>query len=470
MAGHVPTGATEAHRPPDFRRRITPPAAAPVATFSGLAKRASSRVLRAAALWVGGAVFLSASGAATGWWVRAWRDTAALSASAPASPPASSKREELEAPRVAPAEAAPVLPASCPLTPHDPPWLAVAPPEAPTPPQEPRSLTRRVDFWKTVWGERGDNQHFLVDDRRPWVVHAEVDCRDLFAATAAETAKADCGARLTEARRAAQKRLKRDAARPAVLKLFDGDRKLARSAHEHLIAIQGRKDALARATQRAAPSLGHTEGLFELQDVPRIYARAAIVESLWRPEALSRSGAAGAYQFMPKTGAQFLMVDEGVVDERLDPLRSAWAAAHYMSKMSRELKEWPLVLTAYNTGPARLKRVMKVRGTRDLGRIADAGTYGEFGFDGQNYFAQIAAIGQLTAAMEFEPAPVVGRALKLDKSMTLTELAACVEADAAAVARDNPALAAAVVEGKAAIPAGYVARVPSRDAPTLAVR
>lgn len=427
-------------------------------------------------------MFLCASGAGTGLAVRAWRDADASATSLAASGEnerAANDRAQGEltakdgaagddAKRLA--QVLPPLPASCPLTPHDPPWLAVAPPVAPTPPVEPRTLTRRVEFWKTVWSERGDNQHLLVDDRRPWVVHAEVDCRDLHAAGNAESAKADCGARLTEARRAAQKRLKREAHKPAVLKLFDGDRKLARSAHEHLIAIQGRKDALARATARAAPSLGHTEGLFELQEVPRIYARAAIVESLWRPEALSRSGAAGAYQFMPKTGAQFLMVQEGVVDERLDPLRSAWAAAHYMSKMSRDLKDWSLVLTAYNTGPARLKRVMKVRHTRDLGKIADAGDYGEFGFDGQNYFAQIAAIGQLTAAMEFEPEPVVGRALRVDKALPFVELAACVETDVAALARDNPALAAAVVEGKEPIPEGYVARVPSTKGPALAVR
>ena len=426
-------------------------------------------------------MFLCASGAATGLLVRDWRapSAATLASSSATSATATSAISARVGPALAAAGAAavdaagvpaPPLPANCPLTPHDPPWLAVAPPVAPTPPVEPRTLTRRVEFWKTVWSERGDNQHLLVDDRRPWVVHAEVDCRDLHASGSVEAAKADCGARLTEARRAAQKRLKREAHKPAVLKLFDGDRKLARSAHEHLIAIQGRKDALARATDRAAPSLGHTEGLFELQEVPRIYARAAIVESLWRPEALSRSGAAGAYQFMPKTGAQFLMVQDGVVDERLDPLRSAWAAAHYMSKMSRDLKDWSLVLTAYNTGPARLKRVMKVRHTRDLGKIADAGDFGEFGFDGQNYFAQIAAIGQLTAAMQFEPEPVVGRALRVDQAMPFALLAACVEAEPAALARDNPALAAAVLEGQEPIPEGYVARVPSAKAPALAVR
>ncbi len=409
---------------------------------------------------------MSAAGAATGAVVRTLRAHGATEL-------AGGLDLDAAVPVPAPADDAPARqpkPASCPLTPSDPPWLAVTPPLAPTPPVEPASLGRRVELWRRVWGELGDRQHLIVDERRPWVVHAEVDCRALFDGSDEGAAKADCGARIADARRAAQKKLKKSATSRELVKRYDGDRRLAKSAHQHLIGLQGRKDALTRAKERAAPHLGHTEGLFELQEVPRIYARAAIVESLWRPEALSRSGAAGAYQFMPKTGAQFLMVDEGVVDERLDPLRSAWAAAHYMRLMSKDLGEWPLVLTAYNTGPARLKRVMKVRHSRDLGKIADAGDYGEFGFDGQNYYAQIVAIGQLTADARFEPEPVVGRALRLDAPLSYADLAACVETDKAELARDNPALAQAVLDGTAPVPEGYVARVPPAVAPALAVR
>lgn len=418
-------------------------------------------------LWLGGGLLLCAAGAGTGFAVRALRTPAASAPSiaAAASPTATAPHDVTTAPR-----ALPPKPASCPLTPSDPPWLAVTPPLAPAPPVEPTSLARRVELWRRVWGELGDHQHLLVDERRPWVVHAEVDCRELFNGADQDASKASCGARIADARRAVQKQLKKGAGSRALIKRYDGDKKLARTAAKNLINLQGRKDALARAQARAAPHLGHTEGLFELAEVPRIYARAAIVESLWRPEALSRSGAAGAYQFMPKTGAQFLLVDEGVVDERLDPLRSAWAAAHYMSLMSRDLREWPLVLTAYNTGPARLKRVMKARRTRDLGKIADAGDFGEFGFDGQNYYAQIVAIGQLTASARFEPEPVVGRALRLDQALAFNELAACVETEPAALARDNPALAQAVLDGTERVPAGYVARVPPTVAPALAVR
>ena len=54
--------------------------------------------------------------------------------------------------------------------------------------------------------------------------------------------------------------------------------------------------------------------------------------------------------------------------------------------------------------------------------------------------------------------------------MTFGDLAACVDTEPARLARDNPALAQAVIDGAARVPAGYVARVPPTVAPTLAVR
>jgi hypothetical protein len=360
-------------------------------------------------------------------------------------------------------------PVNCPqLTPVDPPWLAAAPPPPPSQeaPIAPKSLERRIAFWLKVWGERGDNQHYLVDERRPWIVHAEVDCRDLYKSDGDDSAKAAakdaCGGRLTQARRAAQQKLKKEWSSPKMLKAFDYDRKLAKSAADNIIAIQGRKDALARAFSRAESGLGTAEGTFQNLDVPRVYARAAIVESLWRPEALSRSGAGGVYQFMSKTGRQFLTVDDGVVDERLDPLRAAWAAATYMSKMAKDFNnDWPLVLTAYNTGPSRLKKVMKARGSKDIGKIADAGDWNEFGFDGENYYAQIAAIGRITVEDRFEPKPFTGHAVRVESPLSFSDLAACVDAPKAVLAEANPSLAEPVVDGKVNVPAGYVAHVPT---------
>jgi hypothetical protein len=104
---------------------------------------------------------------------------------------------------------------------------------------------------------------------------------------------------------------------------------------------------------------------------------------------------------------------------------------------------------------------MKARHTKDIGKIADAGDWNEFGFDGENYYAQIAAIGRLTAGDRFEPKPVIGHALRVDTPLPFAQLAACTETAKQKLADANPALAQDVIDGKLPVPAGYVAQVPT---------
>jgi membrane-bound lytic murein transglycosylase D len=354
----------------------------------------------------------------------------------------------------------PPPPPVCALHPVDAAWLAVAPPSPPTLPSTPRSLEPRVHLWTRVWGELSERQTLIVDERRPWVVFAEIDCSDLYEWGEPAFAKDRCGERVTTAKRKATATLKKAWWMPETMRRYAGNKKLARTAWQNLIGVRGRTDALGRAKERAREQLDQAEGLYTLEGVPRLYARAAIVESLWRPEALSRSGAAGVLQFMPVTSKKYLFFQEGVVDERLDPLRSSWAAARYLADINKQLKSWPLTLTAYNTGPARMKRVMKIRRSADLGQIANGGDIGEYGFDGQNYYAQIVAIARLTKDDVFPQRPYTGRTLKLTEPAPLADLALCTQTTTAELAAHNPALLGPIKSGAQKVPAGYVLQVP----------
>lgn len=364
-----------------------------------------------------------------------------------------------------PALASPTSP-SCALRPVDAAWMDVVPAAPPVLPHTPKSLEPRVHFWTRVWGEASEKRTLLVDERRPWVIFADIDCADLYEWGDPAFAKDRCGERITSARKKVTAHLKKTWSKPETLRRYNGNRALAKSAVKNVIGVRGRVDALARAKDRARSQLSHAESLYEAQGVPRLYARAAIVESLWRPEALSRTGAAGVLQFMPITSKKYLFVEDGLVDERLDPLRSSWAAARYLADMNKQLKSWPLTLTAYNTGPARMKRVMKMRRTADLGQIANAGDLGEYGFDGQNYYAQIIAIARLTKDDVFPETVITGRTLKVVEATAFADLVACTSTTTATLAAANPALLAAVRSGEARVPAGYVLQVPDGGAKT----
>ena len=86
----------------------------------------------------------------------------------------------------------------------------------------------------------------------------------------------------------------------------------------------------------------------------------SLIESGLNPKVLSRAGAGGLWQFMPKTArVDFgLRIDE-YVDERFDPEKATEAACRYMKQLHNIFGDWHLVLAAYNTGPGNVRRAIR---------------------------------------------------------------------------------------------------------------
>jgi membrane-bound lytic murein transglycosylase D len=86
----------------------------------------------------------------------------------------------------------------------------------------------------------------------------------------------------------------------------------------------------------------------------------SLIESGLNPKVISRAGAGGLWQFMPKTArVDFgLRIDE-YVDERFDPEAATEAACKYMRQLYRIFGDWQLVLAAYNTGPGNVRRAIR---------------------------------------------------------------------------------------------------------------
>ncbi len=360
----------------------------------------------------------------------------------------------------------------CPgLTAAAPPWLPAAPDTSRVEKlQVPRSLRRRVDFWKQVWGKRQNHVHLLVDRRRPWVIHKTVDCRRLFRnGTPTSGKESRCDRWVARAKKQVVRRLRRQRRRPrrSLLKAYGYNRRMARTAYKNIIKIEGRKQSLQRAWERGETFLADVEAAFAGLGLPASLARMAIIESLADPGAASHRGAVGAYQFVSDTARYYLMVRDGV-DERLDPLREGWAAARYLKELHRQFRSWPLALTAYNTGPTRLKRLIKKRRTRNIGKLADRGDHGSFGFDGQNYYAQIAAVVELTGKLDGRTNAQQNKVYRLARSMPLGEAAACLDAPLEKLIAANPALTPPIALEGAPIPEGYLIAVPQDGEETAA--
>jgi len=104
--------------------------------------------------------------------------------------------------------------------------------------------------------------------------------------------------------------------------------------------------------------------------VPDEVKYLAIVESALNPEATSRVGAAGLWQFMYNTGKLYDLEVNSVIDERRDPVKSSFAAARYLADLHGIFDDWTLAIAAYNCGPGNInKAIARSGGKRDFWEI-----------------------------------------------------------------------------------------------------
>ena len=72
------------------------------------------------------------------------------------------------------------------------------------------------------------------------------------------------------------------------------------------------------------------EEALAMYDLPNELKYLPIIESSLNPKAVSKAGAAGLWQFMVKTGKLYNLKYNSLVDERMDPVKSSFAAARYL--------------------------------------------------------------------------------------------------------------------------------------------
>ncbi|MFA6873029.1 MAG: transglycosylase SLT domain-containing protein [Bacteroidaceae bacterium] len=95
-----------------------------------------------------------------------------------------------------------------------------------------------------------------------------------------------------------------------------------------------------------------------------------IIESALDPTAQSRAGAVGLWQFMLTSGKQMGLECNSLIDDRRDPIKSSWAAAHYLKDLYRIFGDWNLVIAAYNCGPNNVnKAIHRAGGVKDYWTI-----------------------------------------------------------------------------------------------------
>lgn len=135
------------------------------------------------------------------------------------------------------------------------------------------------------------------------------------------------------------------------------------------------KNYIIRYSEKMPATMGRILGLCEYYmpifqeilnkyDMPEELKAMAIIESAMNPLAVSRAGAKGMWQFMYQTAKIYGLHIDSFVDERLDPVKSADAAARYLQDAYEIFGDWNLAIASYNCGAGNVNKAIRRSGSR----------------------------------------------------------------------------------------------------------
>ena len=161
-----------------------------------------------------------------------------------------------------------------------------------------------------------------------------------------------------------------------VLTEFDVDERFIDNPEFKQFVNKNKRDYRKRfinAVKRGGLIIPTIKEMMYQRDISPVFLYISMVESAFNPEAKSRTGAGGLWQFTVNTGSKEFHLKIGeTLDERYDPIRATDSAIKYLYKMNSNLNAWYLTTMAYNCGNGCVNNTLRKAGTRDLGVLISA--------------------------------------------------------------------------------------------------
>lgn len=354
----------------------------------------------------------------------------------------------------------------------------------PIPPDEkiftvPRNLRPVVDFWKRVYTGIYSFQAFIHDSRDVTLVYAIVDLRN------ESSYNRHYPGSISDAAREANKRyrahlnylvtkkydpgkLNGERRRLYQFMIANGGLKEFTSAEKNLRVQRGLRDTFKAGLIRSGRYLEHYREIFRRHGLPEELTLLPHLESSYQFNARSHAAAVGIWQ-LTKGASQRLINIHSTVDERIDPWRSAEAAARIFKYNYNKLKTWPLAITAYNQGAYGMARAVRSVGTRDIEQIINKYRGRSYGFAGRNFYCAFVAVLEVVHNYEDyfgvitleQPLPYVQH--QLTKSATLKDVAKELGVDQETLADLNPHLRRNGVSNRSRLPSGTALNLPAEQ-------
>jgi membrane-bound lytic murein transglycosylase D len=166
-------------------------------------------------------------------------------------------------------------------------------------------------------------------------------------------------------------------------------------------------------------------------------------ESAFQPQALSREGARGLWQFMSSSGRLYGLQKNWWVDDRQDPEKATRAAAEDLRGLYNEFGDWYLAMAAYDCGPANIERAIQRTGYADFWELYRRNVLPK---ETRNYVPIILALALISKdparyGIEVDPeAPIVPDSVKPGHPIDLRLVAETIDIDLDTLRTLNPQL------------------------------
>jgi membrane-bound lytic murein transglycosylase D len=135
------------------------------------------------------------------------------------------------------------------------------------------------------------------------------------------------------------------------------------------------KGYLEDGLSRGARFLPMIQDVFRAEGLPLDLAYVPLVESAFKPNAVSRASAKGMWQFMKGTALENGLRHDWYIDERADPEKATRAAAKYLKTLYGMFGDWHLALASYNGGPGRVQTALKRSRKKDFWALSASTRY-----------------------------------------------------------------------------------------------
>lgn len=149
------------------------------------------------------------------------------------------------------------------------------------------------------------------------------------------------------------------------------------------------KNNIRYSLERSTKYLPMIKSIFAEHEIPEDLAYMALVESGFTSKAVSHANAVGYWQFIEKTGRNYGLKINNLVDERFDIFDSTKAAAQYLRDLYSIFESWPLALASYNYGEGRVSKAVLNHRTRSFRELSSKGSLPK---ETRNYVPKIIAV------------------------------------------------------------------------------